>query len=96
MMILTLKKDIVNSIDNNEEKPTKLNVDWVSKLHYLCQANHWKSPEYIFDNFGTFFSCIVVLSVENKVLKSKGYGKSKKDAKQSASQVFMIQHQLET
>lgn len=43
-----------------------------------------------------FFSCIVVLSVENKVLKSKGYGKSKKDAKQSASQVFMIQHQLET
>ncbi|WP_342597547.1 ribonuclease catalytic domain-containing protein [Cyanobacterium aponinum UTEX 3222] len=90
------KKDIVNSIDNNEEKPTKLNVDWVSKLHYLCQANHWKSPEYIFDNFGTFFSCIVVLSVENKVLKSKGYGKSKKDAKQSASQVFMIQHQLET
>lgn len=81
-------------LDSNDENAEKLSIDWVSKLHYLCQANNWQSPEYTFNSIDGFFDCIVSLSSEDKVLKSIGYGKSKKDAKQCASNVFFIQHQL--
>lgn len=80
--------------DNKDEKSNKLTIDWVSKLHYLCQGNNWQSPEYNFHSIDGFFDCTVFLSLEDKLLKSIGYGKSKKDAKQSASQVFFIQHKL--
>lgn len=83
------QENVVIDCDSEE----KLTIDWVSTLHYICQVNNQEFPEYIFNNIDGFFDCIISLSSEkNKILKSTGYGKSKKEAKQCASKVFLIQH----
>lgn len=81
-------------LDNNDENEEKLTIDWVSKLHHLCQINNWQSPEYTFNCIDGFFESTISLSLDNKLLQSIGYGKSKKDAKQCVSKVFFIQYQL--
>ncbi|HIK38739.1 MAG: RNB domain-containing ribonuclease [Geminocystis sp.] len=74
------------------EKPTTR--DWVSKLHQLCQKNNWQILNYRFISLNGIFSCVVSLELEGKSLQSQGYGRSKKEAKQCACRVFLIQHQL--
>ncbi len=82
------------NLDSNSKNSEKLTTDWVSKLHHICQENNWQLPDYIFSDIDGFFECIVSLSLENSILKSTGYGKSKKEGKQNVSKVFLIQHQL--
>ncbi len=76
------------------EKQKPKSQDWVSKLHHLCQKNNWQILDYRFVNLNGIFACIVSLELGEKLLQSRGYGRSKKEAKQCACRVFLIQHQL--
>lgn len=95
--------DIINPIntvnpeekeENNKEKTVIDESDWVSQLHHLCQFNQFNYPEYEFNNIDGFFTCKISLIYHDKTIISQGYGKNKKDAKQSASSILIIQHQL--
>ena len=95
--------DIINPINgvnleekegNNKEKTLMDESDWVSILHHFCQVNQLNYPRYNFDNIDGFFTCQISLIYDNKTIVSRGYGKNKKDAKQSASNILIVQHQL--
>ena len=77
-----------------EEKMIPLSTDWVSKLYELSQSNTHDKLDYEFNEVDGIFICIVSFIHENVLLKSTGYGKSKKEAKQMASKVCLIQHNL--
>lgn len=85
-----ITKNTDSSPDNQKmDKPE----DWVSKLHHFCQLHQLESPDYQFINIDGFLTCIMNLKYHDRVLMAKGYGKSKKEAKQKACQVFTIQHE---
>ncbi|MBL1210847.1 RNB domain-containing ribonuclease [Geminocystis sp. GBBB08] len=89
--------DKVNFKENKKEKEKKNfseELDWVSKLHNFCQLNQLTYPEYDFNDIDGFFICKITLNYQDKIIISQGYGKSKKDAKQNASHILIIQHQL--
>lgn len=89
--------DFINVEEKEENKKEKNFIDesdWVSKLHHFCQLHQLSYPEYIFDYIDGFFTCKISLVYEGKTITSNGYGKNKKDAKQSASHIMIIQHQL--
>lgn len=81
--------------ENQNKKHTIDESDWVSKLHQFCQLHQLSYPEYIFYNIDGFFTCKIQLFNNDKTIISHGYGKNKKDAKQNASYLLTIQHQLE-
>ncbi len=78
--------------EDNKDSDT----DWVSILHKFCQAKQIDSPEYDFISIDGFFSCLISVNYRDYLIKSQGYGKSKKEAKKNASKVLMIQHNLST
>ena len=80
----------------NEKKTENISMDWVSKLHQLSQLNPHDQLHYSFHDVDGIFICQVNFTHQNVILTSTGYGKSKKDAKQMASKVCLIQHNLGT
>lgn len=82
----------------NQEEETEKNIieenDFVSKLYNFCQLHNLNYPEYKFINIDGFFTCKIILNYQDKTIVSHGYGRSKKDAKKRASNILMIQHQL--
>ncbi|NCO74011.1 MAG: RNB domain-containing ribonuclease [Cyanobacteria bacterium] len=93
----TSAENLINTINSIETVNIKEKdeSDWVSKLYHFCQSNQLNYPEYNFDNIDGFFTCKISLIYQQKTIISKGYGKNKKDAKQSASHILFIQHQLD-
>ncbi|BAQ63307.1 RNB domain-containing ribonuclease [Geminocystis sp. NIES-3709] len=91
--ILT-ENSIQSNLVENQEKNIIEDNDWVSKLHSFCQLNHLEFPEYEFRNIDSFFTCKIKINYGDKTLISHGYGRSKKDAKKSASYILVIQHNL--
>ncbi|AFZ46484.1 ribonuclease II [Cyanobacterium stanieri PCC 7202] len=101
--ISSVKQDNNNTI-NTENTPSGDNVqtdthlpsekDYVSLLHDFCQTNQIDYPEYKYIKVDSFFRCFISLNYQNITLNGEGYGRSKKDAKQSASHILMIQHNL--
>ncbi len=91
-----------DNTDNHQEIKTEQNrgessavlIDWVSKLHELSQLNRFDRLDYKFHNVYSMFICDVQFSHDGKQLHSTGYGRNKKDAKQMASKVCFIQHNL--
>ncbi|MGY6530815.1 MAG: RNB domain-containing ribonuclease [Cyanobacterium sp.] len=77
------------------EKKAVIEKDYVSLLHDFCQTNQIEYPEYKFLKIDSFFQCFINLNYQGTNIKSVGYGKSKKDAKQSASHIMIIQHHLQ-
>jgi ribonuclease R len=92
--INTEEKEENKKKENKREKNIIDQSDWVSKLYHFCQLNQLNYPEYDFYNIDGFFTCKISLVYNEKTIISKGYGKNKKDAKQSASHILIIQHQL--
>lgn len=78
------------------EEKQELNTDWISLLHKFCQVKQIDYPEYDFITIDGFFSCSIKLNYHDGLLTSQSYGKSKKEAKQNASKILMIQHNLLT
>ncbi|MBE9223408.1 RNB domain-containing ribonuclease [Cyanobacterium stanieri LEGE 03274] len=89
-------EDIKTEENHPSSPPIKSTVekDYISLIHDLCQTNQMDYPEYKFIKIDNFFQCLITLNYRNKTIKSTGYGKSKKQAKQCASHVMMIQHNL--
>ena len=77
---------------NTEEDNSAM--DWVSQLNTLSQLNNNDEVRYDFDEADGIFICTVNFLHHDRLLKSTGYGRSKKEAKQLASQVCFIQHDL--
>jgi len=94
---LTDKLDLTQNSTNNQETkqntPSK-NQDWVSLLHQLCLHHNIDYPEYVYRKIDSFFSCLVSLNYDGKIIQTEGYGRNKKDAKQLASQLIIIQYSL--
>lgn len=82
--------------DDNGQTDTHLpsEKDYVSLLHDFCQTHQIDYPEYKYIKIDSFFRCFISLNYQNITLSAEGYGRSKKDAKQSASHILMIQHNL--
>lgn len=80
--------------ESETERIPQNDTDWVSILNKLCQVKQINFPEYNFTNIDGFFSCIISTNYNQNLIKSQGYGKSKKEAKQNASKVLIIQHKL--
>ena len=82
------------TISNVVEEELADSSDWVSKLHQLCQTNPQNILNYDFEAVDSLFICSVKFWQENQVFQATGYGKSKKEAKQIASKVCLVQHNL--
>ena len=78
----------------NRKEPQKVTIDWVSQLHQISQRNPNYKLDYDFQNIDGIFVCMVSFVSENQTFQSTGYGKSKKNAKQMACKICLIQHQL--
>lgn len=68
--------------------------NWVSQLNELSQLNPEDKLSYQFEEIDNLFVCTLTFIHHQKTLKSIGYGKNKKEAKQMASQICLIQHNL--
>ncbi len=95
------KESLDLDIDNQEqiiieENDHDSSIDWVSKLNQLQQSSENDQLLYDFKNVDGIFVCMVSFIHENNLFKSTGYGRNKKDAKQMASKICLIQHNLLT
>lgn len=68
--------------------------DWVSQLNQIWQSNPDYILDYRFNHVDGIFICTVSLTNQNQTFQSTGYGKNKKEAKQMASKILLIQHQF--
>ncbi|WP_069789473.1 RNB domain-containing ribonuclease [Cyanobacterium sp. IPPAS B-1200] len=79
---------------SSDTKPI-VEKNYVSLIHDFCQINQIDFPEHKYLKIDSFFQCFISLYYKDKVIQSVGYGRSKKDAKQCASHIMIVQHHLD-
>ncbi len=87
---LVIKENKTEILTNQQIKEK----DWISLLHQFCLQYQIDYPEYHYSKIDSFFCCKVKLLYCGKIIQSEGYGKNKKYAKQSASQLLIIHYDL--
>ncbi|MBF2058579.1 MAG: RNB domain-containing ribonuclease [Cyanobacterium sp. T60_A2020_053] len=88
-------KLITQNLTENELVESENNgFDGMSWLNDFCQKLGIDYPEDEYYKIASFYRCDLTCQYGGNILKSQGFGNSKKNARQCASRVMIIQHNL--